>query len=118
MLNSALSVSRDQLLASSLLGFTEPQEDVRVVGAVRRRQDDEVVAPSQNVETARSAVDLGLAVEGAAFVESPARRLQLDLEQELAKPAQRWSARRTLAFVVLTNGLFWAGVICVVRGLA
>lgn len=52
-----------------------------------------------------------LAEDGLAEVESPARRLQRDLEDSWrAAAAPRWSARRTLAFVLLTNGLFWGSL--------
>ena len=50
---------------------------------------------------------------GFAAVESPARRLQLELERSWASDARagRWSARRSLAFIVLTNGLLWGALI-------
>lgn len=44
-------------------------------------------------------------------VESPARRLQLDLEESWAAPSpQRWSARRSFAFIIMSSALMWAGV--------
>jgi hypothetical protein len=44
-------------------------------------------------------------------VESPARILQQDLTGAWAQPGQhRWSARKTVAFIVLTCGAFWAAV--------
>lgn len=48
----------------------------------------------------------------AAF-ESPARRLQLELERSWAsaESSKRWSARRSLAFILLSNGLLWAALI-------
>jgi hypothetical protein len=56
-------------------------------------------------------------VYDAAFVASPARRLQRDLRLAYAQDAQgRWSARRSLGFILLTNGLFWAGLAYGVRG--
>lgn len=51
------------------------------------------------------------------FVESPARRLQQELAFTLAQPEGRWSARRTLAFVVLSNGLFWAALVLTIRAM-
>lgn len=53
---------------------------------------------------------------GAGSVESPARRLQQEIEFQLSGADEpRWSARRTLAFLLVTNGLFWMGVALVVR---
>lgn len=44
-------------------------------------------------------------------VDSPARLLQQDLSGVWAAPRRdRWSARRTVGFIVLTCGLFWAAV--------
>jgi hypothetical protein len=44
-------------------------------------------------------------------VESPARLLQRDLSGALAQSrAERWSARKTTAFIVLSCGAFWAAV--------
>jgi hypothetical protein len=44
---------------------------------------------------------------------SPARRLQLELERTWAnsEPVHRWSARRSLLFIVLTNGLLWTALV-------
>jgi hypothetical protein len=51
-------------------------------------------------------------------VASPALALQAALS-EAFEPGPRWSARRTLAFAVITCGGFWAGVALVaVRVLA
>jgi hypothetical protein len=48
----------------------------------------------------------------AAFVASPARRLQQDLHFAYGCETEaRWSPRRTLGFLLLTNGLAWAGLI-------
>lgn len=50
--------------------------------------------------------------------ESPARRLQLDLEENLAKPSpDRWSARRSLLFIFAANALLWTGVVAGLRSL-
>jgi hypothetical protein len=65
------------------------------------------------------ALPLRLAVADLAGVESPARRLQHDLERHWEAVGEpRWSARRTLAFVVLTNGTFWAALIYGLRTFA
>ena len=40
--------------------------------------------------------------------ESPAIRLQQRVADAYGQAEQRWSARRTLAFIVLTCGGFWA----------
>jgi len=41
-------------------------------------------------------------------IESPALRLQKDVAQALASPPpQKWSARQTLAFALVSNGAFW-----------
>lgn len=54
----------------------------------------------------------------AAAVESPARRLQLQLHESLAKPtAERWSARRSLLVIFATNAVLWTAVIAGVRAL-
>jgi hypothetical protein len=56
-------------------------------------------------------------LEPGAF-ESPARRLQLQVEAAMAAPAHdKWSARQTTAFLLLTNGLFWVGLVWGVRTL-
>jgi hypothetical protein len=47
----------------------------------------------------------------------PANHLQLRLSKAYAEPRPRWSARRTLAFVVLTCGGFWLAVGLGVRAL-
>lgn len=52
-----------------------------------------------------------------AAQESPAVALQMQLSQALAEePAVegRWSARRSLAFTMLFNGVFWAGLAVVI----
>jgi hypothetical protein len=55
---------------------------------------------------------LKLADAAAAAVDSPVRRMQQELEISLAeRDYPRWSARRTLAFMLLTNGLFWGGAV-------
>lgn len=48
--------------------------------------------------------------------ESPARRLQQELERALAGAGEpRWSARRSLGFIVATNGAFWIALIWSLR---
>lgn len=44
--------------------------------------------------------------------DSPARRLQQELERALSGAQDpRWSARRSLGFVVMTNGAFWIALV-------
>jgi hypothetical protein len=45
-------------------------------------------------------------------VESPARQLQQDLSGawRAGSREERWSARKTVGFIVVTCGLFWAAV--------
>lgn len=44
--------------------------------------------------------------------DSPARRLQQELERALSGAGEpRWSARRSLGFVVVTNGAFWIAAV-------
>lgn len=47
--------------------------------------------------------------------ESPARRLQAELDAAWAEEPQRWSARRTLAFSTLVCGAFWVGAALALR---
>jgi hypothetical protein len=55
---------------------------------------------------------------GAEALESPARRLQLELEQSWAAPeTARWSSRRALAFIFVTNAVIWTGVVAGLRAL-
>ena len=59
-----------------------------------------------------------LADEQDAASESPARRLQEQLEWSLLDGAgvpDRWSGRRTAAFVVVTCGSFWIAAALLVR---
>jgi len=52
-----------------------------------------------------------------AGVDSPARRLQQELERALAGAGEpRWSARRSLGFIVMTNGAFWIAAVWALRG--
>ncbi|MDP1875914.1 hypothetical protein [Phenylobacterium sp.] len=63
----------------------------------------DIVSPESALWSARlaSPSDLG--------AESPALRLQDHLRRSLeAAPQDNWSARRTLAFVVVSCGAFWA----------
>ena len=71
-----------------------------------RLDDDRPLSSLDN--TARS-----LSAARDEFIESPARRLQLELERTWAgaEATERWSARRSLAFIVLTNGLLWTALI-------
>jgi len=47
-------------------------------------------------------------LDGAA--ESPATLLRQRLEDAYANSPERWSARKTLLFIVVTCGSFWAAV--------
>jgi hypothetical protein len=56
--------------------------------------------------------------EGAGAVESPARRLQLELERSLApERGAKWSTRRSLAFILATNAGLWIALIAGARAL-
>jgi hypothetical protein len=51
-----------------------------------------------------------------AAIDSPARQLQRQLEDAWGDPTPaRWSARRSLTFIVGVNLLLWAGLIAAVR---
>lgn len=59
-----------------------------------------------------------LAADGDAASESPARRLQEQLEWSLLDEAatpDRWSHRRTAAFVIVTCGSFWIAAALLIR---
>jgi hypothetical protein len=62
---------------------------------------------------------LAVAGEGAQAIDSPARRLQEELEANFAGPqAARWSARRRLAFIVGASAALWGALIWGVVALA
>jgi hypothetical protein len=48
---------------------------------------------------------------------NPAHLLQRRLTTELSREPERWSARRSLAFVVLTCGGAWGAIFLIVRAL-
>jgi hypothetical protein len=51
-------------------------------------------------------------------VESPARRLQVQLSESMAEPQiERWSARRSLLVVFATNVVLWTAVVAGVRAM-
>ena len=53
---------------------------------------------------------------GDLAAESPALKLQASLLESLSEPVlDRWSARRTAAFVVVTCGGFWVAAALLVR---
>jgi hypothetical protein len=54
---------------------------------------------------------LAAASNSLAAHASPARAMQANLARSFAYGERRWSPRRTLAFVLLTCGGFWALVI-------
>jgi hypothetical protein len=68
-------------------------------------------------EPVRDTPALHAADEACVAAESPARRLQENLERSWGEAQPRWSARRTLGFVITTNALLWAGLIYGVRAL-
>ena len=76
-----------------------------------------MVRPLKRVETEAAcapaeSLALRVADEGRAPGDNPVGRLQRELEIAMAGAGEpRWSARRTLAFMVLTNGVFWAALI-------
>jgi len=44
--------------------------------------------------------------------DGPARHLQQELERALSGAGEpRWSARRSLGFIVMTNGAFWIAAV-------
>jgi hypothetical protein len=54
----------------------------------------------------------------ASAVESPARRLQLELQHSLVAPEpSQWSKRRALAFIVITSAVLWSGLMAGARAL-
>lgn len=55
--------------------------------------------------------------ETQGAVESPARRLQVDLETAILAREDKWSPRQTTLFLLVTNSLFWAGLVWGVRAL-
>ncbi|RAK60774.1 hypothetical protein DJ021_13640 [Phenylobacterium hankyongense] len=68
-------------------------------------------------EPVRDAPALHAADEASIAADSPARRLQENLERSWGEAQPRWSARRTLGFVIATNTLLWAGLIYGLRAL-
>jgi hypothetical protein len=73
--------------------------------ALKRRTD---AGPfiNGNVAPAKSA---WLATSWDEPAESPARRLQLQLEHGIAEPVvPRWSARRAIAFMAVLSAALWA----------
>lgn len=80
----------------------------RNINAARAQQRPRAEAPADQ-HSGRNAHWSKTVHEGA--VESPARKLQLDLEQSWWEPSpQRWSSRRSFAFIVMTSALMWAGL--------
>ncbi|WP_133254269.1 hypothetical protein [Phenylobacterium deserti] len=75
--------------------------------------------PLQRPETAdlhdgdaTGAPSIQLADAASLQGDNPVRRMQRELAVAMSGAGEpRWSARRTLGFVVLTNGLFWAALI-------
>ena len=79
---------------------------------LQRQRIEAVVPAAESLETTR----LREASADAQAVQSPARRLQLELEQNWsANAAPRWPARRALTFIVATNLVLWAALIAGLR---
>lgn len=72
---------------------------------------DDAQSPRASLDAA--AASPKTAARGLAAVESPARRLQIDLKRNWAQPepVTRWSARRRLGFILATNALLWVTLI-------
>ena len=88
---------------------------VRKMNAARAEHHEEAEAGAE-LQSRRQF--LSSEAHGRLAVESPARRLQLQLHETLLKPdPQRWSARRSLAIVFVSNAVLWAAVIAAVRAL-
>lgn len=83
----------------------------------RKSVEDDVGGAAFEPVAGGSVVNAAEAAE--AYRQSPARRLQLELEQALAgaPPEPRWSARRSLAFMVVSSCALWGGAIWLIRTL-
>jgi hypothetical protein len=77
--------------------------------SVSIRPEPSIEAPP-SLEPAR--IEPREADQGDLSQPSPALLLRLRLEEELSTPPeQKWSPRRTVAFLVLVNGAFWIAAI-------
>lgn len=55
--------------------------------------------------------DIPLSIDDRAAILSPARRMQETLGREFAEiEDEKWSTRRTIAFIALSCGAFWTFV--------
>ena len=67
-------------------------------------------------ENAAILLALREAEPGAEAVQSPARQLQIELEQTWASEAPRtWSPRRAAVFIICTNLVLWAALVAATR---
>ena len=85
----------------------------------KQRNDQPVEVPEHGARTSGYSASLRLANRsGEEVVESPARRMQLQIEQALVEaPGRRWSPRKTLAFIVLFNSIAWLAISWVIANL-
>jgi hypothetical protein len=91
--------------------------ELGVVANIKRKRQDAVVDETAAVTTVEK-VAVRPAGEETPGIESPARRLQAEIEQSWAAPeTRRWTARRTVAFVVVSNVILWAAIIAGVRAI-
>jgi hypothetical protein len=87
-----------------------------MVSALHSHEDEPVARELERGEAGlpRPVADL----TGVAAMESPARRLQREIEGAFtAADERRWSPRATVAFLAATNGLLWLAIVWAVRGL-
>jgi len=84
--------------------------------------------PSAGARRAGNPKPQSLDISSAQAVPSPALDLQHQLgeqltgfsfqhDSEMAGPSDRWSTRRTLAFIVISNGVAWATIAWMVSSL-
>lgn len=94
--------------------MAEPSEEfgvVRKMNAARAERPVEAEAsadPQQQMLEWEHVADLDV-----IFVESPARRLQIELERTwpTACDEERWSPRRSLSFILITSALLWGALV-------
>lgn len=77
--------------------------------AARRRSTENDLVETRPITGPRPPLEAGAS-------ENPVRRMHDEIEHRMSRSGEpRWSARRTLAFLFITNGLFWVGLALVVR---
>lgn len=85
----------------------------RVPGKPAAHEDPLTAMPAKGLADAAALADLRLETDLPPFPPSPARDLQETLSRSLeVQPtenllSERWSVRRTTAFLLATNGSFW-----------